>query len=203
MINRQDIIRKAIDECYNEMYKWAQPSINLEEYIKNPELRKESENDKFYTRYYLSQENMKYIVEGFIQAYHIGRDWNDNIDLLINYITSDKSVRDKYIPGENGFPGYSGYEPIVPLQDITEDSEKVLNLINTCREFYKRDFESESFNLAIYLGASPYSNKEKVEEYWRNHGRPDFTIKEFNIEDIEYPEDEDSPTEEEFIETLK
>ena len=43
MINRQDIIRKAIDECYNEMYKWAQPSIDLEEYIKNPELRKESE----------------------------------------------------------------------------------------------------------------------------------------------------------------
>ena len=30
-----------------------------------------------------------------------------------------------------------------------------------------------------------------------------FTIKDYNIEDILYPEDEDAPTEEEFIETLK
>ena len=75
--------------------------------------------------------------------------------------------------------------------------------MNLILNLKKRDFELESFNLAVYLGASPYSNKEQVEEYWRNHGRPDFTIKEFNIEDIEYSEDEDSPTEEEFIETLK
>ena len=44
MIDRSDIINKAINDCYIEMYKWAQPSINLEEYINNPELIKESDN---------------------------------------------------------------------------------------------------------------------------------------------------------------
>ena len=57
--------------------------------------------------------------------------------------------------------------------------------------------------MAIYLGASPYSNKEKVEEYWRTHGRPDFTIKDFDIDRIIYSEEDDAPTVEEFIETLK
>ena len=190
MIKRQDIIKKAIDDCYNEMYKWAQPSINLEEYIKNPELRKESENDKFYTRYYLSRENMKYIVEGFIQAYHIGKDWNDNIDLLINYITSKDSVREKYIAGENGSPGYVGFEHISTLQDITNDSEKVLDLIRTCKQFYRKDPELNSFNMSVYLGASPYSNKEQVEEYWRNHGIPDFKIIDFNVDNIVYGEED-------------
>ena len=203
MISRRDIIDKAVNDCYIEMYKWAQPSINLEEYLNNPELRKESDNDKFYTRYYLSSDNIKYIVETYIKAYHIGRDWKDNIDLLLNYITSKDSVKDKYIPGKDGFPGHRGYEPIIPLQDITEDSEKVIDLINTCKDFYSRDFELEGFNMAIYLGASPYSNKEKVEEYWRTHGRPDFTIKDFDIDRIIYSEEEDAPTVEEFIETLK
>ena len=203
MIRRNDIIDKAVNDCYIEMYKWAQPSINLEEYINNPELRKESDNDKFYTRYYITYKNKKNIVETYIKAYHIGRDWKDNIDLLLNYITSKDSVKDKYIPGKDGFPGHRGYEPIIPLQDITEDSEKVIDLINTCKDFYSRDFELEGFNMAIYLGASPYSNKEKVEEYWGTHGRPHFTIKDFDIDRIIYSEEDDAPTVEEFIETLK
>ena len=37
MIRRREILVKAIDECLVEMYKWAQPSINLREYIDNPE----------------------------------------------------------------------------------------------------------------------------------------------------------------------
>lgn len=202
MVNRNDIITKAISECFIEMYKWAQPSINLEEYINNPELIKENNNDKFFDRYYLSSGNLKYIVENYIRAYHIGNNWKDNIDLLLNYITSKDSVKDTYISGKDESPGHRGYESITPLQYITNDYEKVISLINTCKKFYSRDPELEKFNFAVYLGASPSSNKEKVREYWINHGRPDFTIKEFNIEDIIYSENEDIPVEK-FIETLK
>ena len=46
MIDRSDVINKAINDCYIEMYKWAQPSINLREYIDNPEKVNETENDK-------------------------------------------------------------------------------------------------------------------------------------------------------------
>ena len=60
MIDRRDIINKAINDCYIEMYKWAQPSINLEEYVNNPELIKENDNDKFFERYYLLCRNKKH-----------------------------------------------------------------------------------------------------------------------------------------------
>ena len=33
--------------------------------------------------------------------------------------------------------------------------------------------------MAIYLGASPNSCKEQVEKYWKEHGKPNFTIKDF------------------------
>ena len=194
MIDRRDIINKAINDCYIEMYKWAQPSINLKEYINNPELIKENDDDKFFERYYLSIDNLKYIVKNYINAYHIGNDWEDNIDLLLNYITSKDSVT--YISERRE------YELITPLQNITNDYEKVISLINTCRKFYNKDSELEKFNFRIFLGASPSSNKEKVKKYWINHGRPKFNIKEFNIEDIIYPENDDIIVEE-FIETLK
>lgn len=189
MLSRTDVLKKAVDKCIIEMYKWAQPSINLQEYIDNSDLIKETDDDKFYMRYYLSKDNMEYIVQNFINAYHIGNDWHNNIKLLVDYITSKDSVREKYIPGENGFPGYMGYEPITPLQDITKDSAQVLNLIQTCREFYRKDPETSSFNMSVYLGASPYSNKERVEKYWREHGMPDFKIIDFNIDDIIYGEE--------------
>lgn len=192
MLDRNNVIKRAIEECFYEMYKWAQPSINLKEYIKNPELVNETDDDKFYMRYYLSRDNVHYIVKRFIEAYHIGNDWHKNIKLLVDYITSKDSVREKYIPGENGSPGYRGYEPITPLQDITKDSEQVLRLIQTCREFYGKDFEISNFNMSVYLGASPYSNKEEVEKYWRNHGIPDFKIIDFNIDDIVYGEEVDA-----------
>ena len=196
MIDRRDVINKAINDCYIEMYKWAQPSINLEEYINNPELIKENDGDKFFERYYLSFDNLKYIVENYINAYHIGNDWEDNIDLLLNYITNKDGVKDTYILGRHG------YKSIIPLQNITNDYEKVISLINTCRKFYNRDPELEKFNFRIFLGASPSSNKERVKKYWINHGRPKFNIKEFNIENIIYSENDDV-TVEEFIKTLK
>ena len=71
------------------------------------------------------------------------------------------------------------------------------------------------------LGWSPTCNKEKVEEYWHTHGRPDFTIKDFKVEEVLYgmpirdengnemkdadgfPIYDEDITEESFIETLK
>lgn len=201
MITRENIIKNAIRECLIETYKWAQPSINLEEYLNNPELIKEDDKDKFYLRYYLSQENLKYLVYRFKNAYNIGSKWEYHIDLLLDYITSKDSVKIIYIEGKDGFPGHKGYKPIIPLNNLTEDYEDVISLIKTCKEFYRRDIESERFNMAVYLGASPNSCKEQVEKYWREHGKPNFTIKDFKIEDIEYSEK--YATVDDFIETLK
>ena len=62
---------------------------------------------------------------------------------------------------------------------------------------------SESDSPSLIHVAVASCNAKAVEKYWHEHGRSEFKIKEFNIEDILYPEDNDCLTEEEFIETLK
>lgn len=208
MLNRREILEKAVRDCLCECYKWAQPSINFDAYLKNPEMIQEDDKFHFYRRYYLSKENFDYIRNSFKEAYHIGKDWKEDIELLVNYITDKDSKKDIYIPGKDGFPGHRGYTPITPLQELTSDSDDVLELIDTCKNFFSRDFEDENFQFSVCLGPSPNSNAEEVEKYWHEHGRTDFKIKEFKIEDVLYPEndpweDEEILTEEEFIESLK
>ena len=35
MITRQDILEQAVHKCLVEMYKWAQPSIDIDKLIKS------------------------------------------------------------------------------------------------------------------------------------------------------------------------
>ena len=86
MITRKEILIKAVNDCLIEMYKWAQPSINLQDYLDNNKII-ESDNAPFYKRYYLSENNFKYIKNRIAEAYGIVDHWNNDIDLLINYIT--------------------------------------------------------------------------------------------------------------------
>lgn len=244
MISRRDILSRAIYECLVECYKWAQPSIDVDALVKNKQIQ-ETVDDKFMDRYYLSHENFKFIQESFENAYRINSNWKDHIDLLVNYITSKDSKKDVYIPRDGDRPGYRGYEPIIPLDkvilnylkeyfvlkdnnqsDITEKDakvlqDKILDLIDTCKNFFNIDRDYNAFIMNTALGWSPTSNKEKVENYWRTHGRPDFTIKDFKIEEVIYgmplrdkngnimkDEDgftiyDDDITEDSFIETLK
>ena len=108
-------------------------------------------------------------------------------------------MKDVYILGNDERPGYRSYKSIKTLQEITKDSDKVLELIDTCKRFYNVDVENNQFNWAIYLGCSPSSNKEEVEKYWHEHGYPYFKIKDFNIDEVLYSED---VTVDEFIRTL-
>ena len=200
--DRDNIIVKAIQECMCELYRWSQPSIDFSKYYDGTLKITDTKDSPFYSRYYISQENMNYIIDRFKEAYSIGSKWKDHIDLLLDYITNKNSVREIYIKGDEKHPGHRDYEKIIPLDKVVTNPEDVIKLINTCKIFYSRDPEINQFSIPIYLGCSPCSNKERVEEYWKNKGK-NFTIKDFNIEDILYPEDEDAPTEEEFIETLK
>ena len=204
MVNRREIVSKAIQECLTELYKWAQPSIDfntISKLLENKATRGfvDNEQDSLYKRHYISDANLKYIIKCYKEAYKIGSDFQEYINLLIKYITDSKSVKDVYIPGNDERPGYRSYESIKTLQEITKDSDKVLELIDTCKRFYNIDVENNQFSWAIYLGCSPSSNKEEVEKYWHEHGYPYFKIKDFNIDEVLYSED---VTVDEFIRTL-
>lgn len=202
MKTRQDILAEAITECLKECYRWSQPSANVDlKSIKNgKQYHPEPEGDPLCDRHYLSEENMRYIVNHYIDIYHIGSDWLEDIDLLLHYIQDPKSVK---LSKEST----KKFEPIKTIQKLTKSYPKIIELIEACRDFYRVDVEKNTFNMNTYLGPSPNSKKEDVEEYWRSRGWADFKIYDFYIEDILYPpfdeDEEDEPvTEEEFIEIL-
>lgn len=200
MKDRDTVLADAVNECFIEAYKWAQPPVDYRPYIDGKQKPLDIKEDQFYKRHYLSNDNFHYIIDKIKYLYHIGKDWTDNIELLLDYITNPESKKDKYIK-EPGKPGYRGYENITPLQDIIKDEteyQNVMELFQHTLHHFNRDPEESSFSWAAYFGSGPICHKEAVEKYWQEHGYPEFKCIDFDIEDILYPEDDDVESEEEF-----
>lgn len=187
-MNRKDIIQKAINECYREMYAKAQPAADFDALIegkKNGTVEDSAENPIF-QRYYLSQAEFMYIRDKYMTAYRFVNDWKSNIEFLKECL-KDGGYRDAYKEQENG-EKYRCAEPTEHLDDLigSENAEKVFKLISDLESFYRFDRDEETFSCAIALGCSPTSNLKEVEEYWRNHGMPDFKIEERDPETFWY-----------------
>lgn len=202
MLTRDDVLGKAIHECLADMYRWAQPSIDIDKLI--AEGYKDSDENPLYKRHYLSQENFIYIRDSFKIAYGIVDDWDNTFDVLIDYLVKG-GIEDDYKPATKERPAYRDYKKVLPLSEIVGKgiTDLCLTNIKKCRDFYRGHArEVNQFDMTIALGVgSPNSCADVVEEYWHSNGRPDFTIKEFKIDDVLYAEE--YPDTDEFIETLK
>lgn len=183
MISRNDILCEAVDNCIKEMYANCQPHVEWEDFIKQNKEWKEGE-PRPYEFYYLPKEIFKDIADSYIYAYSIGSTLSNHLDLIVKYF--EEPIRDKYIH-EEGKPGYRSYERFEPLKNIIgEDAYKsVLDYIEEARRFYSSDYELSSFNMSVYLGPGPNSNKEAVIENWKKYRNQDITIDEsvWNEED--------------------
>ena len=207
MITRTDILSEAIHKCLAEMYRWSQPSIDIDQLIADG--FKDNKENPLYDRHYLSQENFIYIRDCFKEAYGVTDEWDNTFDILIKYLV-EGGAEDDYKPATEDRPGYRDYKEVPALETFIgkESTEQCLTLIKKCRDFYKGHcLETNQFDMTMALGVgSPNSCAEKVEEYWHNNGRPDFTIKEFKVDDVIYGGANDEYidiSEEEFIKTLK
>lgn len=207
MKTRKNVLGQAIDECVAEMFKWAQPSIDINELIKNG--FKDDEKMPLYQKHYLSSNNFQFIKDSFMSAYGVTDDWDDTFDTIYRQLT-EGGIEDDYKPKEGDRPGYRDYKKVDPLKEhlkTPEDFDTIIEYIKKVQKFFKGHCrESNSFSMTVCLGCSPTSNPKEVEEYWKANGRPDFKIKEFNIADVIYGGVNDEYldiTEEEFIETLK
>lgn len=208
MINRDEILGEAIHKCLVEMYKWAQPSINIDELIKTG--FKDDRDNPLYNRHYLSQHNFKFIRDNYMSAYGITDDWDDTFEILIRQLL-EGGIEDDYKPATEDRPAYRDYKKVAPLKDILTcpgEVNTIIDYIKKCQNFFKGHCqEVNQFSCTMALGVgSPNSSAESVEKYWQANGRPDFKIKEYKIEDIVWGSEENDyepPTEEEFINTLK
>lgn len=204
-LTRRDILNEAYERCFNEMYAKATPPLeNVDEYIKklkeDPAAAAEEGKDPLYRRHYLSQGELKYIVNKYEEAYHIKSEFRDDCDILIRDL-ENKAPIDKYIDDYvdehgNHHPGYRSYEERPPMKErvmnkldelidkgklpsfSSDDKEEVSGALAEMfkefilerRNFYRFDGDQSGFEMSVYLGASPTSNKDDVIKYWKNKG---------------------------------
>lgn len=208
MRTRDEILVQATEECLQEMYKWAQPSIDLLELRSQPDFKDDPESP-LYKKHFLSPHNFLYIRDVYAKAYGITDEWDDTFNCLIKQLTLG-GIEDDYKPATKDSPGYRDYKKVSPLKDVLkspEDFETIVEYIKKVQTFFRwHSRELDSFNITIALGCSPNSNAKDVEKYWRENGRPDFQIKDFKIDDVIYGGVNDEYVdidEDEFIKTLK
>lgn len=164
-----------------------------------------------YEFYYLPKDVMKEVVESYVYAYRmdVKQEFLNNIAILKDYCRNP--IVDKYIDDytdENGnhHPGYRSYDhpdnlakeiaKIISnysLEEAKEDSDDVQDICNKFFEFldmagdfYEWNGDLNSFNMSVYLGPSPNSNKKAVIKNWKQYRNKDI-----EIDESKYKEEED------------
>ena len=173
MLDRDAIIKRAIDECYAELYMNAQPKVDFKQLVEDAKAGKIDESETpVYNRYYLSHDEFKYITEKYINAYGLKETWTSNVDVVKEYLEKGGS-KDKYIEefiDEHGnyHPGYRSYEDVPPIKE----SIKEIIAHGDNQEYFSAEFDHDgsSFMYNVALGPSPTSNKQTVIDYWKKQG---------------------------------
>lgn len=229
MITKDDVISYAIDRCMKELYSLAQPKVSWKSFINQNKMYsiqkelwdktrdtnpnwigkslKECIGPAPYEFYYLPRNIFKEVCDSYVNAFEFDHQQNllDIIQILKNYCK--EPIIDKWIKGEDGFPGHRDYEhpdnlkieikkkleesPIISVppsnkeEYYTELSEKLqdkfFEFLDMAGNFYNWNRDLNTFSMNVYLGAGPNSNKEAVIDNWKKYRHK--TIK---INDSEY-----------------
>lgn len=197
MLDREEILCKALDDCYREMFAKAQPMADWDNLAEEYKSGKIGKDEMIYNRHYLSPEEFTYIKNKYMEAYRIASEWKDNIDYLKEYLEKG-GYKDKYVDSytdKNGIfhSGYRGVEKNAPmydqikeiLSDVSDDkvrevTDKVMELINNCQNFYKFNADEMKWRNSLFLGASPTCNKETVKKWWKDNYNVDIEIEDRN-----------------------
>ena len=196
MITRDKVLAQGIEECYRAMYSVARPKVDYDELVKLHKEGKEDEKHPFYRQYYIPNDLHNEILDEYRYAYGADSTWYDYVEVIEDAF---KKGLVKYGKDEDGM---LTTKKIPSLEETIgkENTEKVLELLDECKHYYRFNRDEHVFNFNVCLGCSPTSNKEEVIEYWKKQG-VDVEIDDEEIrneyygydygedDDCEYPED--------------
>lgn len=186
MLDRRQIIQQAYTECMREMYAKAQPSADYDAIVAGVKdgTIEDSDKDPVYARYYLSEEEFKYILNKYIKAYGMERKWRSYTGIVDTYFKGGghrnvcvnhckELICVPHIKKAFAEEIYDNFGNI--LGEDTEKlseilSNKVFEYLQWCVDFYRVDREADSFSASVALGCSPTSNPTSVIEYWAKRG---------------------------------
>jgi hypothetical protein len=223
MKTRDEVLSQAAEDCLKDFYKYAVPKVSWEDFLKenreytkkynewekleNKPPIKEFCGPKPYEFYYLPSDIIKDIALSYVHAYKMDtqQELLDTIKILKDYCK--KPIVDKYIKGENGFPGHRGYEhpnnlekelieiceqhSHEPVNMAKEIQNKFFEFLDMAGKFFNWNRDLNSFNVTVYLGPSPNSNKQAVIDNWKQYRNKDIEIDEEQIKKDYYGEELD------------
>ena len=227
-MTRSDILSQAVNDCLKELYSWATPKIEWKDFVEENKLYNKKYKEwelmtkdeilgkpslfeycgpRPYEFYYLPKEIFTDIKDSYVYAYKLNsqQELLDTIEILKNYCK--EPIVDKYIEGENGFPGHRGYDHpdnlekqlinLIPdsgfcKSDIAESVQnKFFEFLDMAGKFFNWTRELNSFYMSVGLGPSPNSNKQAVIDNWKKYRNQDIEINEEQIKKDYYGEELD------------
>lgn len=163
---------------------------------------------KPYEFYYLPREVFKEIADSYVYAYRFDekQEFLDTINLLKEYCKNP--IVDKWIEfykDGTQAPGHRGYEHPDSLEkelykllrdkaefSVTngaienlskEVQNKFFEFLDMAGDFYNWNRDLNGFNMHVYLGGTPSTNKEAVIENWKKYRNTDIKIDESKYEE--------------------
>lgn len=189
MESRKEILAKAYKDCISEMYSKAKPPLDINKLIEEHDPATgpiDTDDDPIFNRHYLPEKVFTEIEESYMDAYGIKSNWHDYVDTVKEYLEKGGPFNEY---DDNGDKKLSMTKPLSEL--IGENNANIVfDIIEKCRSFYRFNKDESDFRFSVCLGTSPTSNKEKVIEYWRDHGV------DIQIDDSEWDEPEEDWDEE-------
>lgn len=203
MLDREEVLSRAYNDCVREMFAKAQPAADLDNIIEEIKAGKidEKKDGPVYDRHYLSHEEFKYIMDKYMKAYRIESEFKEDVSVVEEYLTNG-GVKDKYVEpheDEHGYhPGYRSYEDVPPLKkqilaimkdfDCSEVAanvgeqiyDKVMETISLCKNYYSFNMDELKFRNTVCMNSSPSGNIETVKKWWKDHYDVDIEIEERN-----------------------
>lgn len=218
LIQACDQCMKELYEYAVPHVSWEQFKKECEEYSKkykewekhdNPEWKGKSIDEcigpKPFEFYYLPKEIIKDICDSYIYAYELDHQQNllDIIDILKKYC--EEPIVETYIKEDDELE-HRGYEHLDNLETKVynyldsnftgvefKNSEVLKDIffefLDKAGNFYNWNHDLNSFNITIYLGASPCSNKETVIKNWKKYRDTDIEVNEKEIKENYYGEE--------------
>lgn len=187
--SRNEIMKRAVRECADTMFRLATPSTTLEELEKQySELPPEDKDELLQDRYYLPMELQSEIIDHFLYIYRLENKWSGYQDIIRDFMMNEHMYSKPKSKDENAsIDERLGIGRLPSLESVigASASKAVGERFDLCKKEFNRSADESTFRWRIF-NISPMSNKERVEEYWRANGQPDFTIDEskYNEENI-------------------
>ena len=171
VISREDIITRASEECLDAMLRASYPSTTLEEYTEEHRKLPEEEraDARLFNAHYLPQGIYEIIEGDFIDAYQLQSDLPMTIAILEGYFKE---------PLSDGWNSKTKQKEIVHQEPMDEETYKTVEkYLDMANNFYRWDREENSLRYFV-SNYGPSSNRETVEQWWHEHGDPDFKLPE-------------------------